>query len=247
MQTPFLCSYIIPYHHTSRNLKMLRNVISTLSRDIRIQIIIVETGNTPRINQLDLKCEYTFAKSDTWNLGWLYNIGYRKSKTDLLFFGDFSFLPRLDVIHSIINNYGDRHCIYCQTSINRLTKEMTDIGDVNSTSNTENIMYEGITFYTRDGFIAISGYDENVFGRDLFILQDKRNRSLLSIGQVDGVSSVKLFVDEIEIKDSLIEYSSKHLNKILELDIDKTRNYIRVQGRKNGYIEKYHKSEIMNP
>ena len=226
---------------------MLRNVVNILTQDIRIQVIIIETGNTPKINRIDLRSDYTFVKSDTWNLGWLYNVGSRKAKTDLLFFGDFSFLPRLDVIHSVVGNSGDRHCIYCQTSINRLTKELTDIGDVNNISNTENIMYEGITFFTKDGFIAVSGYDENVYNKDLYMLQDKRNRSVLSIGQVDGISSVKLFVDEMEIKESLIEYSKKHLDRIMGLDIDKTRNYIRIQGRKNGYLEKYHKPEIMNP
>ena len=247
METHFICSYVIPYYHTTKNFKMLTNVLNALSPNKMIQVIIIETGNHAKIHTMDLKADYKFIKSDTWNLGWLYNIGAKLSKTDNLFFGDFSFLPRMDVIQNVVSNHGDRHCIYCQTSIKRLTQAEMEVGQGNTFENTEDHMYEGITFYTKDGFIAGGGYDENVFNHDLFILQDRRNRSMLNVGQVDGVSSVKMLVDEVIVNSDTIDYSKKHLDKLMSLGSDKIKNYIRIQSRKNGYSEKYHKSEIMNP
>lgn len=245
MQTPYLSSYVIPYYHSPQNLKNLKDSLRILQQDPRMQIIIVESGKFPRIKNMELKTEYVFVESEIWNLGWLYNMGFRKTKTDILFFAEFSFLPRLDVIHNIIGTHADRQCIYGQTNLIRLDKQQTSnkAFDFNLPSDEKSI--EGISFYTREGFMSCGGYDENVFGDDLYEIQDKRNRALLNIGIVNGSTIFKLDTDKPSIEDELLEYSKKHLDKVIGLDPNRMVNYMKSQSKKNGYSNKYKKLDLM--
>lgn len=247
MKTPFLCSYIIPYTHSPRNLKLLRYTLDDLNRDPRIQKIIVETGSVPVLKNLDLKSDYIFVESKTWNVGWLFNCGSKLTKTNNLFFGSFEYLPRLEVIHSVIGNIDpNRHCVYLQDSMSELTKEQTDNRNIDQPHiNTQSYPHEGIVYYTREGFYMAGGWDENVFSKDLYIIQDKRNKCSVNIGQVNGSMVFKAFVDLPTLSDSMIDYSKKHLDKILKLDRDVTNNYLNIQSRNNGNYNKYAEKNIM--
>lgn len=244
MQTPYICSYIVPYYHTTENFKKLEYTIKTLSQDPRVQIILVETGNISKLDTMDIKVSYYFVESNTWNVGWLFNYGASKTSTSKLFFSSFQYVPRLDVIHSIIQNHQDRHCIYLQDSVIHLTKEQTESRQFDINLPKESIPYEGVYYYSKEGYFACGGYDENVFDRDLYNIQDHRNKSLITTGLVNGVTIFKLHVDLPKVPDELVEYSKQHSEKILKLDQNMMRNYIISQVKKKGSYSKYQNNDI---
>tara|TARA_R110000772_G_scaffold5341_4_gene19190 strand:+ start:9609 stop:10355 length:747 start_codon:yes stop_codon:yes gene_type:complete len=246
MKSSYRCTYIIPYTHSPNNLKLLRSILDILNRDVSIQKIIVETGKIPVLKHIDLKSEYLFVESRMWNLGWLFNCGSKLSKTDHLFFGGFEHLPRIEVIHSVLNNPDDkRHCVYLQDSLIELTKEQTIKRQMDHTLPDIKVPYEGIVYYTRKGFFSAGGWDENVFGKDLFIIQDKRNKCSVNVGQVNGSLTFKANVDLPNLSDVMLDYSTKHLDKILKLDKQVTVNYLSNQARYNGNYNKYREDPLM--
>lgn len=236
-----MCSYVLPYFHSPRNLKILRSIIDVLGRDPRVQIIIVETGEYSRLNHVDLKATHVFVPSNTWNVGWLFNCGFIKTKTDHLFFGSMEYLPRLEVIHSIMKDKDNdkRHCVYLQDKIIRLDKQQTDRRQLDSNDPGEEASHEGITYYTRDGYFIAGGWDENVYGKDLYDVQDKRNKSSVNVGRAKDASTFNVFMDLPLIEDKMLEYSKQHKDKIMGLEKNVTINYLKVQSRHNANFNKY--------
>tara|TARA_R110000772_G_scaffold2410_4_gene8521 strand:- start:20590 stop:21339 length:750 start_codon:yes stop_codon:yes gene_type:complete len=248
MQTHFSCSYIIPYIHSPRNLKSLRSTIDTIIRDPRIQVIVVETGPIPILKNIDLKGDYLFVEShNMWNVGWLFNCGSKLTKTDNLFFGSFEYVPRLEVIYNILKDVDEnRHCVYSQDSIIPLTKEQMAKKQLDFSYPDLKIPYEGVIYYTRKGFQIVGGWDENVFGQDLYKIQDKRNKSMINVGVLNGSKTFKLNVDLPNLKAELIDYSTKHLQKILGQDKDIVRNYAIAQMKKNGNYHRLIEKNLMD-
>jgi hypothetical protein len=246
MKSPYICSYIIPYIHSPKNLKLLRSILEVLNRDTRIQKIIVETGTTSVLKNLDLKGDFIFVESSGWNVGWLFNCGSKIAKSENLFFGSFEYLPRIEVISSVLANPADqRQCVYLQDSLIELSKEQTDNRQLDPKLPEIKLAYEGIVFYTRDGFFMAGGWDENVYNKDLYVIQDKRNKCSVNVGQVNGALTFKTTVDLPIISETLTTYSTNHLNKVLNLDRDSTVNYLSSQSRRNGNYNKYLDKNIM--
>lgn len=245
MKTPFTCSYIIPYTHSSHNLKLLRHVLGILDHDVNIQKIVVETGSVPHLNNMDLKSDYVFIESDIWNLGWLYNCGSKLSKTDNLFFGSFEFVPRIGVINTIVSSIDKSDCIYLQESIVNLDRDDSVNRKFDGVGKKEKSDGVGIVYYTRNGFFKSGGWDENIFGKDVFTLQYKKNKCSVNMGQVSDVITFRYNVDLPHHKDSLTKYSKEHRDKIMNLDDGVLRNYINNQVRRNGNYSKYRTQPLM--
>jgi len=247
MKSPFICSYIIAYTHSHRNLKILKDNLNQIIKDHRIQIIIVEVGDNPHLQYHDLRSKHVFLESDTYNLGWIFNCGHRYATTDHLFFSDLKYHPKLEVIHSILNDGGERHCIYLQDSIGEMTQEQTDGRQNQMGIKTIPSDNRGIVYYTKDGILTVGGFDENVFGDDFWKLQEKRNKAVLNVGKVNGNGTVQFYTDGIPLNGELIEYSSKHYEKVSDLDPQRMVSYIRGQQKKIANPLKYKKIELMNP
>lgn len=245
MKTSFTCSYIIPYIHSIENLKLLRITLNILNRDPRIQKIVIETGEVSVLKHIDLKSEYKFIESDVWNVGWLYNCGTKIATTNHLIFGTFEYLPNIDIIYNIVNKKDDRPCVYLQDELIQLSEEQTRVGVIDYNMKGLKTPSHGIVYYTREGFHRVGGWDENVFGEDLYTIQDRRNASLLNIGQVNDMKTIKYNVDLPTIDNNIREYSKAYTNRILELDKEKVISYSEGQLKRICNYNKYSKISIM--
>ena len=248
MVSVYTCSFIIPYIHTPKNFLLLQKNLNNLFKNPAIQVIVVETGKVPRANYQDIPATYVFVESDIYNLGWLYNVGARYAHTNNLFFGDNSYISGAEIVQAVLNNKQDAHAVYLQDSIVRLNEHQSTSGqfDINLMPNEET--KEGVWYYTKEGFIACGGWDENVVGEDLFTIQDRRNKSMLRVGELSKSKGIQYSIDRFEETEDyrkLKDYSTKHLEKILQLEQPQMVAYMRGQSKKNGYIYKYSKKELM--
>ena len=247
MQSSFICSYIISYTHSQKNLKILKENLNQIMRDPRIQIIIVEMGNNSNLEDQDIRSKHVFLKTHVYNVGWAFNCGHRYATTDHLFFGDFKYLPNLELIHSILNDSSNRHCVYLQNSIGKMSKEQTENRQQQMNVKKVDSESTGIIYYSKDGIISVGGWDENVIGDDLYKLQNIRNTSMLNIAKVDNNTTIEFYVDTIPLNKELLEYSNKHLDKVSKLDKNKINNYSISQSKKIANSRKYEKIELMIP
>ena len=248
----FKATYIIAYTHSNRNYKVLMDNLSQIHKNQNIQTIVVECGEIPVIENMDLKSKYIFLESDIYNLGWIFNIGASNASTSLMFFAENEAHPKIEIINAIIDNHGDRDCIYPQEHYYTLTPEETDSRavDVDLNEHKKPSDLRGITFLTRKGYDTVGGYDENVFNDDLWQLQDFKYKNRLNMGKVDDSILVNFHTDNDLISNTpkeVIEYSSKHTTRILSLDNKTLFSYIKAQSKKIANPYKYIKNKLMNP
>jgi hypothetical protein len=244
MKSIFLCTYIIAYTHSDRNFKILKNNLEVLTKDPRTQIIVIEASKNPNLKYLDLKAEYVHLKTDTYNLGWIFNIGFKHAKSDKIFFGDNKYHPNISIMGNVIQGYGNRDMIYCQSSLIKLNKEETDNRNAANKSPVD-ANKSGIIFFTREGYLKCGGFDENVFGQDFWDILIKKTENIILTGVVNNVSTIELTTDDIPINGELLEYSSKHLKRVMVLDTQGVTNYIKAQFKKIGNYHKYDKIDVL--
>jgi hypothetical protein len=245
MQSTFIGKYIIAYTHSHRNFKILRDNLTQLLRDPRLQIIIVELGKLSHLEHHDLRAKHVFLETDTYNLGWAFNIGAKYATNSNLFFTENKYHPRMEVIHNVLVNKGDRHCIYLQDHIGEMTMEQTDNRKQNMDIKTIPTS-RGIIYYTKEGLIDSCGFDENVVGEEFWSMLEKRN-SLINTGKVNGNSTIQFYTDELIMNNEIIEYSKKHWERISTIEKEQLIAYVRGQFKKIGNPHKYKKVDIMVP
>lgn len=223
MKNSFLCSYIIPFIYSPQNLKLLKRNIQELVKNPNIEIIIAETGKNSFLKNLDIKAKTIFVESNTWNVSWLYNIGAKYATTDKLIFGEFSLVPNITFVQNVITN--DTHdCILGQSHIVYLNEKDSKSFKYPKVDGTEDKL-NGVYYYTREAFSEIGYFDENVYGKDVYVLQNKKN-DFIKTGLAE-TKTYKHIVDNI-----IVENTSEYLNKILGLSTEQMKKYISGQMRK---------------
>ena len=247
MKNHYSSSYIITYIHSKRNLNVLKHNINQLLKNPKIEIIVVEAGKNPMIKNLDLKSKYVFAETNVYNVGWLFNLGARKATTKHLFFGDNSILPNMDFIINIINQPTGHECVYAQTEIIELDQTTTDNKQYNYDLPSKKSIIGGLCYYTFDGFYKVGMWDENIYDKDLYSFQDKKNHLLIKLGKSENTKGIKFLLDSARISDDIKENSNKYFDKVSKLDETKLITYIRSQQKKSANIYKYKSTEIMKP
>jgi hypothetical protein len=235
------------YIHSKRNLNILKHNINQLLVDPRIEIIVVEAGKNSMLKDLDLKCKYVFTQTDTFNVGWLFNIGARRATTNKLFFAESSIFPKMEFITSIVRKPTEHECIYGQSDIIELDAQATDSKKYNYDMPSKQDTLSGLHYYTYEGFYKVGTWDENLYGKDLYSFQDKKNVLLLKLGKVDNTKIIKFTLDVPSVDEEQQEASTKHYDKVTSVDQDKIMSYIRSQVKKSSNIHKYEKVEIMKP
>lgn len=247
MESYYTCSYIITYVHSKRNLNILKHNINHLLNDPRIEIIVVEAGKNAMLKNMDLKCKYIFVESDRYNVGWMFNIGAKKASTKYLFFGENCILPKMEFIVNVVRNPTDHECVYAQSDIIQLDEDATNKKNYNYEMHGTPDKINGMHYYTFEGFNKVGMWDENIYGKDLYSFQDKKNNLLLKLGKVDDSKLIKFSLDTPPFSDGVRESATKHYDKISTLDQNKMLNYIRLQVRKFSNPHRFTKTEIMNP
>jgi hypothetical protein len=236
MKSTFKASYIMPYYHTPKNFKFLKQNINELLKSPDIQIIIVETGKKPVLSEYDLKSKHVFVESEKWNLGWLYNVGRKYATSDNLFFGEHKLRTKIEVLASLLNQNKDNE--YVDVQEQTLIMSMEDI--INNNYNLEGKLEinQRIHFYTSGGYEKAAGFDELVNDENLSYIQEKRNKIDLKKGMLNSVTYF-LDIDKMESFDD-----SKNKDKILQLEGQKLLNYMSVQRKKKGNIYKYQINDL---
>lgn len=247
MKTSYICSYIIPYVHSRRNLNILKYNINVLLQNPLIEIIVVETGKNSYLKNLDMKSKHIFVESDLWNLGWLYNIGARNASTDKLFFGEMSLVPNINTIMAVLQKNTEHGCLYIQDKIAQLDQQQTDQKILPEDMEGEDKPSHGIVFYKHEDFYKVGTWDEFVVGSDIYILQDKKNLTLISSGKINGVKTFVFATDKPSITDEELERSSKHLEKVMAAEPQSLHKYAISNTKKSANIHKYEQMELMIP
>jgi len=247
MKTSYICSYIIPYSHSRRNLNALKYNINILLQNPMIEIIVVETGKHSFLKNQDMKCKHVFVESKKWNLGWLYNIGTRNTSTDKLFFGEMSLVPTIKTIMAVIQKNTDHGCLYLQDEVVYLNQQQTDKKELPADLKGEEKASHGIVYYKYDDLYKVGTWDESVFSEDLYVLQDKKNTNLISSGKVNGIKTYVFDTDKPKISDEDSARSSKHLEKVMEAEPQSLYKYAISNTKKSSNIHKYTERELMIP
>lgn len=247
METNYSCSYILPYIHSKRNLNVLKHNINQLLADPRIEIIVVECGKNPMLKNIDMRCKHMFVESETYNVGWLFNLGVLKATTKQLFFAENSILPKMEFVVNIVRNPTDHECIYAQTEIIELSHEDTDRKNYNNDMPSKQDSIGGLYYYTLDGFNKVGKWDENIFGRDMYSFQDKKNNLFVKLGKAENSKSIKFTIDIPTLTEDNKTSSDNYYDKLSKIEQGKLVSYIRTQTRKSANVHKYVKSKLMNP
>ena len=225
-------SYIVPYFHSYHNIKLLKRIVREVINIPGSEVIIIECGEKSELKSVDFPARIEFVNSNTYNLGWLYNIGQYLATKDKFFFGDFRYFPSFNLIKAVLEN-NTHECLYIQSKVIKLNREETLAQKLNpGKSNSSQNISEGVIYCTRSGYDKVGGFDENLFGVDMYKLHEHKAKTFLTAGQVSEGITYEYITDLPVDSENIKQSSENHLKRIIQLDDQKLLNYMRVQHKK---------------
>lgn len=84
MKTNFKYTLVVPFYYSEMNLKYIKSLIKGKPKEW--EVLIVYSDATNKLEYIDLKANIKYIKSSQYNVGWLYNIGLKYSKSDNIVF-----------------------------------------------------------------------------------------------------------------------------------------------------------------
>jgi len=236
MVTNFKASYIMPYWHEDHNLRFLKNNINQLLSYPDIEIVVVEVGPVSKLKNLDMKSKVVFLQSNTWDLGWAFNCGVKHTSSSNIFFGSFEVLPDVNTIKNQLKEKENYDLIILQDGAKLADKNYI----TNKQTTKELSSSTGVYFFDYKSISAVSGWDENLSGDQLYLFQKHKSFELLNVKIVEDTSCVILPVSipEDNKKDEIFE-------KIIDLKQDKLKLYLNKQNKKITNPNKYRKIPLL--
>jgi hypothetical protein len=236
MMTNFKSSYIIPYFHSDINLKLLKNNLNQLLKDTKIEVLIVELGENSVLKNLDMKSKVIHLETKKWDLAWAFNSGVKYITTEKIFFGSFEFLPNLQLINRVIDSEENFKGCILQSKIKLADKNFLK----NKKTGEEINSPGGIYFFNYTAINEVSGWDENLSGDSLYLLQNFKMEKLLKFKQFEDSSVIKLPVNIPETDEN-----KDHLEKVKNYNTDKLKKYLQLQNKKIADLHKYRENTLL--
>lgn len=84
MKEHFSYTLIIPFIYSKNNIKYLQNQLK--NKPNHWEVIIVYLDKLNRLEHYNLNCEILFFNSKRYNLGWMYNVGIKYSRSEKIVF-----------------------------------------------------------------------------------------------------------------------------------------------------------------
>jgi hypothetical protein len=221
-------SYIIPFNQKIDEIHSLRKVLEWLKMFKSIEVIIVEYyEKSPSLNELSYPFLHIPVKNDgsIFSPSWAYNIGSKRSSSDIVIFGNSSTVTNPENIKSgvsLIKNKQYQMVKPFKNEINishgQLTnfkKMETEINYPTKGSKDDNYTHlcSGISIYDKNSLFKIGGWEENFKMGCYYDFQSYKTRILLNYTELDGKG---FYFDSKNAHNSNVVTSDVNLNNKLK-------------------------------
>lgn len=256
---------IIPYKHSFKNNFLLKKVLEYYTPFTLFQLIIVEQGKEKTLLENDyLHTDYILAKTEDkdtpYNPAWLYNIGVKYAKSDIILFANTTDLINPNAILQSIDLFqkqSDLDAISLQNQYYLLTKEqikltVTEILPLldDKTLNpryAQKSVFDGLFMMRKSSYDKVSGINEDLLYYDLGA-QSNLFLNTLKLATLNETIGVKLidskfiygseYVSE-ERSNKSKEVAEKINGLITQKSSENITKYVKALKRKNGVGYKY--------
>lgn len=234
-------TYILPYYHSYHNFNLLREITKSLLIIKEIDVLIVEVGKDSHISNYDFMCRKIFLESENWNLSWIYNTAMQYVKTEYVILSNLSIIPNTEILNISIDKCSKKEMstpIYLCESVVHLDREESMTMKFDSATKEKVPVIDTLyALYNRVDFEKYMGWDENLYGEDMYKFQSYKYHKVFN--RIDKSDSFVYLLD-VDKMSSDSENSSKHLEKLMELDDKKLSNYLNATYKRIGQSNKYH-------
>jgi len=246
-----IASYIIPFNSKIDDIHSLRKVLQWLSSFKNIEVIIVEYNSKSSIlDQLSNPFVYIPVKSEklVFSASWAYNIGIKRSNSDIVICGDSSILTNPKNIQKSIelikSGYQMVKPFNRRVEVKSSELNNFDSMDKNTSSplmgdNDDNYEHlcSGIGVYDRPSLLKIGGWEEK-FKMECFVdFQSHKIKNILKYKELDG-SGYSLYSrnpHNTQVVSSDINLN----NKLKTLNSEELVNYINSTYSNIGMVNKF--------
>jgi predicted glycosyltransferase involved in capsule biosynthesis len=175
MNPKYSFTFIIGYRHIPDRLKNLRRTIDWVNAFSGSQVIVVEQDENSKIENLNLRCQHIFVKSEMpYNRSWAFNIGLKYAKSEIIVFGDSDLIMNPDDFINGLKAMNEYEMVSPYHSVVDLTPEesnmdLQSIVNINrpgrgETDNQKINISGGIAIFRRDAILKIGGWSEDFIG-----------------------------------------------------------------------------------
>ena len=245
---PFKFSFIVGYRHTEERFLNLKKLIEWVSLFNECDLIIVEQDKISYLEDFNFRGRHVFAYSDLpYNRSWGFNIGARYSKTEKLVLGDCDLIMDHTKFIEAFNKLEEFEVVSPYDKVIDLDYKETKFPFLNifniqkpergSSDNQKINLSGGMTFFRKDSYFKISGYDEKFIGwggEDDFMTH--KIKKYLKWIEIEN-NCYHLYHSKVHI-DQNYNNNLKLLNELINLNETDLTSYINKQRDKIGKINK---------
>lgn len=168
-------TFVIGFRYQKDRFGLLKKTLEWINSFKDVEVLLIEQDKNSKISHLDLKCKHIFTKSDKpYNRSWAFNVGIRRSNSDIIVFGDsdlimdynqFSLgiqsLSEYDMVspyHKVIdlNPKESNYPISNILNIDRIGRGENDNQKINISG--------GISMFRKEAIVKIGGWNEDFIG-----------------------------------------------------------------------------------
>jgi len=162
-------TYIIPFRFSPDRIINLRRAVDLISSFHSIELMVVEQDTTSKIDHLNLRCTHIFCESEyPFNKSWAFNVGLKRSLSDVIIFADADFLIAPDNLIESLKALDKFDCVIPTSNVVKLNpnESLMDIHSIFQISRIDDKknMVDGISIFRKEAIYKIGGWNEDIFG-----------------------------------------------------------------------------------
>lgn len=250
MNPKYSFTFIIGYRHAADRLQNLRRTLDWINAFTGSQIILVEQDEHSKIENLDLRCQHIFVKSEMpYNRSWAFNIGLKYAKSEIIVFGDSDLIMNPNDFINGLKSMNKYEMVSPYNSVVDLTPQessmnLQNIVNINrsgrgETDNQKINISGGISIFRRDAILKIGGWSEDFIGwggEDDF--QTIKVKHFLKWNEMKA-KCYHLYHQKLKPDNKFYQRSLSILNKASSMSKEELSRTIESSKKKIGMLNKY--------